>query len=53
MEALSGYWLKHPPVHLSVAAYVGWGGSKGSADQGDVDMLLAGLPTMEVNPNGK
>jgi hypothetical protein len=52
-EAMFKYWTKAPPVHLSMAAYVGWGQSKKqSADNGDLDGLLASLPTKEFNQDG-
>lgn len=50
LEALNKYWLKSPPVHMSVAAYVGWGKSEESAqssDEGDFDMLMASTPIKE------
>lgn len=54
-EALFAYWKKMPPVHLSMAAYVGWGQSKAqSADNGgDIDGLMMSLPAAkEFNANG-
>jgi hypothetical protein len=50
LEAMNRYWQKSPPVHLSMAAYVGWGGEK--ADAGDPVSLMETLPVMEFNPHG-
>jgi hypothetical protein len=48
LEALSKYWAKTPPVHFSMAAYVGWGKSKGSAEgtmpDGDLEELFNRTP---------
>jgi hypothetical protein len=48
LDALSKYWAKTPPVHVSVAAYVGWGKSEGSADgeppSHDIEELFSRTP---------
>jgi hypothetical protein len=54
MEALNKHWLKSPPVHISMAAYVGWGKSQGSAqsssaDEGDFEMMMASTPVKGAN----
>jgi hypothetical protein len=53
LSALSKYWSEWPPVHIAVAAYVGWGSSKkSSASASDLDTLMASLPEKEFNPHG-
>lgn len=53
LDGLSKYWKQFPPVHVSMAAYVGWGKSKESAqDEGDFEALMASIPTKEFTPNG-
>ncbi|MFZ3235969.1 MAG: hypothetical protein WA417_22570 [Stellaceae bacterium] len=56
VEELTHYWIEHPPLHLIVAAYLGFGKNKrkrvtaaripaaaGAAPVGDVGNLLAEL----------
>lgn len=49
LEGMSRYWMRYPPVHISMAAYVGWG--KGSArqqqEEGDFEAMMASLPTAQ------
>lgn len=58
LEALSKHWKESPPIHISMAAYVGWGKSKESAkrapsdDDGDFDAMMASIPQKVMNPNG-
>lgn len=54
MEGFNKAWKKHPPVHVSMAAYVGWGKNSSSSSQssstedaGDTDAFMASLPVME------
>lgn len=53
LEALGTYWMKQPPIHISMAAYVGWGKSSGSAQSGDVEALIASAPLKEMSPDGR
>lgn len=48
LEGMSRYWMRHPPVHISMAAYVGWGkGSAQQQDEGDFEAMMASLPTTQ------
>lgn len=53
LEAMNRYWQKSPPVHLSMAAYVGWGGAKQGQQEGDAVALMDSLPVMESKPHGR
>jgi hypothetical protein len=53
LEAFYRHWKTSPPVHVSVAAYVGWGKSKGSAEtatDADFEALMASVPQKEITP---
>jgi hypothetical protein len=54
LERMNKHWLKSPPVHYSVAAYLGWGKSGGasSPEQGsfELDQRMAQAPTIDMRP---
>ncbi len=43
-DELTTYWAKHPPVHISVAAYLGWGSAKAAEKPQDISELMHDFP---------
>ena len=41
---LTAYWAKHPPVHLLVAAYLGYRRKDSAPSPNDIGALLAKAP---------
>lgn len=50
-EEMFKYWDKLPPVHMSMAAYVGWGQKAEATPSADIEALMGSLPLKEFNPN--
>ena len=46
LKALRRYWRKHPPVHLLVAAYLGYKprGGEQPGDLGELYTMMTGKP---------
>lgn len=53
-EVLNKHWKRSPPVHFSVAAYLGWGKSDGASSpeqhDSDFDTLMMSTPQMDMRP---
>ncbi|MFS1524440.1 hypothetical protein ACL7TT_10055 [Microbulbifer sp. 2304DJ12-6] len=50
LEAMNRYWKRFPPVHVLVAAFVGYQGGKPSSEPGSAEELLAMLPLKNAPP---
>lgn len=51
LDALNSAWSQYPPVHVSVAAYLGIGKQKNTAaSDAEFDAMMASLPAMSPPP---
>jgi len=51
VRELCDYWAEHPPVHILVAAFVGYKAEAKPASPGWRDVLAEGPPNAEVGPD--
>lgn len=50
LAALTRYWHRHPPVHVMVAAYVGYKGDdepKAESSEAAIEQLMAAFPQVQ------
>jgi len=52
LKALMRYWAKHPPVHILVAAYMGYkpGDQPSQAASADLDAMVSEAPSIKGLP---
>lgn len=53
LKALNAYWAKHPPVHLMVAAYLGFKPADGKPSEDtakQLDAMVGQAPTVRGAP---